>query len=105
MYVGNVCYTTTEDSIKDLFSSYGEVLSVDIIKDKITGKSKGFAFVQMSQDQEADNAIKSLDGYELDGRKIRVNEARERSSRDRNFSRERRGFSPNRFKKFRNQEE
>lgn len=98
MYVGNVCYSTTEDSIRELFSNYGEVISVDIIRDKVTGKSRGFAFVKMAQDEEANNAIKSLDGYELDGRKLRVNEAKERTEKkNRNF---RKRESSQRYKRF-----
>jgi len=100
MYVGNVSYSTTDESLKTLFEGYGEVLSVDIIKDKISGRSKGFAFVKMNQDEDADNAMKSLNGYELDGRKLKVNEARERDDNDR------RGNSGGgRFKKFRNNDE
>lgn len=94
IYVGNIAYSTTEDGLKQTFANYGEVISVDIIKDKISGKSKGFAFVQMSQDGDADNAMNSLNGFELDGRKLKVNEAKERSEG------ERRNFGGRKFSKF-----
>jgi len=75
-YVGNIPWALQEDELTKLFGEYGEVKSTKIITDRETGKSKGFAFVEMDN---ADNAIKSLDGTEVGGRKLRVNEARERS--------------------------
>ncbi len=82
IYVGNMNYNTTEDSIRDLFSNYGEVLSVNMITDRYTGRFKGFAFIEMETDDEANNAIKSINGHELDGRELRVAEARNRDSRE-----------------------
>ncbi len=82
IYVGNMNYNTTEDSVRDLFSNYGEVLSVNMITDRYTGRFKGFAFIEMETDDEANNAINSINGQELDGRELRVAEARNRDSRD-----------------------
>ncbi len=92
IYVGNMNYNTTEDSIRDLFSNYGEVLSVNMITDRYTGRFKGFAFIEMETDDEANNAIKSINGHELDGRELRVAEARNRDSRD--------GYSRKRFSNY-----
>ena len=77
MYVGNLAFQSTEDDIQKLFSEYGEVLSVNLITDRETGRSRGFAFVEMN-DEEAKSAMESLDGTELDGRSLRVNEAKPR---------------------------
>ncbi|MFN3301581.1 MAG: RNA recognition motif domain-containing protein [Patescibacteria group bacterium] len=76
LFVGNLPFTFSEESLKELFSSVGNVLSANIIIDKMTGRSRGFGFVEMSTDDEAKNAIEKFNGYELEGRKIRVNEAR-----------------------------
>ena len=89
LYVGSLSYDTKEDSLKDLFSQAGTVESTSIIKDKFSGRSKGFGFVEMSSEEEAKKAIEMFDGKELDGRKIMVDEARplkERPSNNR-FSR------------------
>lgn len=75
IYVGNINYTTTENSLSSLFSQYGEVLSVNIIKDRFTDQSKGFGFIEMENSEAAVNAIGDLNGKELDGRTLRVNEA------------------------------
>ena len=88
MYVGNLSFSVTEDDLKSVFSELGEVVSVNIIKDKYSGKSKGFGFVEMPNNSEADKAIKSLNGSQLQGRDIKVNQATprgERSSRRRRF--------------------
>jgi len=88
MYVGNLSFSVTEDDLKSVFSEFGEVVSVNIIKDKYSGKSKGFGFVEMPNNSEADKAIKSLNGSQLQGRDIKVNQATprgERSSRRRRF--------------------
>jgi len=77
IYVGNLPYTATENEIRDLFARYGAVNSVNIINDRETGRPRGFGFVQM-EDKEADAAIAALDGQDLGGRTLRVNEARER---------------------------
>lgn len=78
LYVGNLAYSTTEDELKQIFSEFGTVDSVTVIKDRFTGQSKGFGFVEMPNQQEAEAAIKELDGADLGGRKLRVNEARPR---------------------------
>lgn len=83
LYVGNLSYDTTEDDLRTLFSSAGTVVSVALIKDRDSGRSKGFAFIEMSSQTEAEQAIKTLDGTSLDNRDIKVNKARppeERSS-------------------------
>jgi len=88
MYVGNLSFSVTEDDLKAAFSEFGEVVSVNIIMDKYSGKSKGFGFVEMPNNSEADKAIKSLNGSQLQGRNIKVNQATprgERSSRRRRF--------------------
>ena len=78
LYVGNLSFTTTEDAICTLFAQAGTVTSVEVIKDRFTGNSKGFAFVQMSSQQEAEKAITMFNGYSLDNREIKVNPARPR---------------------------
>ena len=76
LYVGSLSYTTTEDSLKNFFSEAGNVESATIIKDNISGRSKGFGFDELSSEEEATKAIEILKGKELDGRSIIVNEAR-----------------------------
>jgi len=76
LYVGGISYSTTEDGLKDFFAQAGNVTSAIIIIDKMSGRSKGFGFVEMSTEAEAQNAITSLDGKELDGRTLNVKEAR-----------------------------
>lgn len=75
IYVGNVSFSTTESSLKNLFSQYGEVLTANVVMDRVTGRSKGFAFVEMADDAAAQSAIQALDGKEFEGRQLRVNEA------------------------------
>ncbi len=81
IYVGNLSYQTTEEEISDLFRSYGDVKSVKIIVDRNSDRSKGFAFVEMDNDDEANRAIEELNNKEFGGRNLRVNEARPRESR------------------------
>ncbi|NBY20984.1 RNA-binding protein, partial [bacterium] len=76
LYVGNLAYSATENSVTTLFSKEGTVDSVQLITDRETGRSKGFGFVEMSTKEEADNAIANLNGHELEGRVLTVNEAR-----------------------------
>lgn len=76
IYVGNLHYRITEDELREAFAKYGEVKSCTIIKDKATGQSKGFGFVEMPNKEEAEKAIAEMNGKELMGRKINVNEAR-----------------------------
>jgi len=85
IYVGNLSYGVDEDGLKQTFGEYGEVTSVKIISDKFTGRSKGFGFVEMANDDQGKEAIEALNGKEMDGRNITVNEARPREdNRDRN---------------------
>jgi len=86
LYVGNLSYDTTEDGLRTLFAQAGTVVSVDMIKDRDTGRMKGFAFVTMSSDEEAQSAIKMLNEKTLDDRAIRVNVARPREERPRRGS-------------------
>lgn len=76
LYVGSLSFDTTEDGLRDHFAKTGKVESASIITDKTSGRSKGFGFVEMSSEDEAKKAIEMLDGKELDGRTIVVNEAR-----------------------------
>ena len=87
LYVGNLSYDMTEDALKDTFSAAGNVESAIIIKDKISGRSKGFGFVEMSTDEEAGKAIEMLNGKEFDGRALTVNEARPMEERPRRENR------------------
>lgn len=81
IYIGNLSYSTTEDTLRNQFSQFGQVESVSIIMDKFTNKSKGFGFVEMTDEKEADDAIATLNQKEIDGRKVRVSVAEERKSR------------------------
>lgn len=81
LYVGNLSYNITEDGIRDVFAPLGEVLSVKIITDAATGRSKGFGFVEMANDEEADKAIASLNGTTVMDRAINVSEARPQTER------------------------
>ncbi len=83
LYVGNLSYNTTEESLQAAFSKAGTVVSVDLIKDRDTGRLKGFAFVTMNNQAEAENAIKLLNEKMVDNRAIRVNIARPREERPR----------------------
>jgi RNA recognition motif-containing protein len=87
MYVGNLSYGVTEEELRDIFSAYGEVSSVNIITDRNTGRSKGFGFVEMSDNSQADQAIKALNGSQLKDRTIKVNQARPKSERPQRRSR------------------
>ncbi len=81
LYVGNLSYDTTEDGLNQHFSQAGTVTSVAIIKDKFSGRSKGFGFVEMGSDEEAQKGIEMFDGQDLDGRSVKVNVARPREER------------------------
>ena len=81
LYVGGLPYSTTEDALKDAFSQAGTVSSATIIMDKMTGRSKGFGFVEMSNDEEANKAIEMFNGKEFEGRSLTVNEARPMEAR------------------------
>lgn len=81
IFVGNLSYGTTEQELRTLFENYGAVERVSIITDRDTGRSRGFAFVEMNDNAEADRAIEALNGYQVSGRALNVNEARPRSER------------------------
>ena len=81
LYVGNLSYETTDSDLQNLFVSHGTVQSAQVIMDRDAGRSKGFGFVEMNSDQEAQAAITALNGQEVNGRALKVNEARPRESR------------------------
>ena len=81
IFVGNLSFGTTEDSLRSLFASYGSVDRVNIVTDRDSGQPRGFAFVEMSGDAEGDSAINGLNGKDLDGRSLNVNEARPKGDR------------------------
>ncbi len=83
LYVGNLPFRSTEDELRDLFAQHGEVSSASIVMDRETGRSRGFAFIEMTDDNDADTAINALNGYSLGGRALVVNEARPREERPR----------------------
>lgn len=83
LYVGNLAYGVTEEQIKELFAPVGVVESVSLITDRQTGNSKGFAFVEMTNDEEAQAAIEQLNGKEIEGRSLNVSKARPREERPR----------------------
>lgn len=78
MYIGNLAFTVTEDDLQELFSEYGQIESVNIVTDRFTRQSKGFGFIDMPNNSEADKAIKALNGTEFKGRNIKVNQAEAR---------------------------
>jgi cold-inducible RNA-binding protein len=81
IFVGNLDFQATEDSVRSLFEQYGQVASVHIMTDRDTGRSRGFAFVEMDSDQEAESAMNALNGYNMGGRALNVNEARPKPDR------------------------
>ena len=81
LYVGNLQWGTTEEDLKELFSHYGTVNSVTVIKDRETSRSKGFGFVEMGTNEEADDAMKNLNEKELGGRNLKINEAIQKPNR------------------------
>jgi RNA recognition motif-containing protein len=81
IYVGNLSYDTTEPGLRAAFEEHGEVASAKVITDRDTGRSRGFGFVEMPSDDEANAAIQALDGADLDGRTLKVNQARPRGDR------------------------
>ena len=81
IFVGNLSFGATEDSIRSMFESYGTVERVNIVTDRETGRARGFAFVEMSVDTEGDSAIDALNGRDLDGRSLTINEARPKMDR------------------------
>lgn len=87
IYVGNLSYKMTEDDLRSAFSAHGEVSSASVITDKYSGQSKGFGFVEMPNDSEAQNAINALNETAVKGRNIKVNQARPREERPQRNSR------------------
>ena len=81
IFVGNLSFGATEDTVRSLFEQYGTVERVSIVTDRDTGRAKGFGFVEMTGDAEAERAISSLNGQELDGRNLTINEARPKEDR------------------------
>ena len=86
LYVGGLPYSSTDDGLRDFFSAAGTVVSATVIKDKMTGRSKGFGFVEMSSDEEAQKAIEMFNGKDFEGINITVNEARPMEERPRRTS-------------------
>ncbi len=78
LYIGNIPFTTTEDELRTIFEAHGAVSSVNVITDRETGRARGFAFVEMDEASAADDAMRALDGSDMGGRSLRVNEANER---------------------------
>ena len=93
LYVGNLANNISEQELNDLFSTYGQVNSVRIIKDKFSGESRGFAFVEMGDSEAGNSAMSNLNGSEVKGQTIRVNEARPQEPRTGGFDRRRSGGS------------
>lgn len=83
LYVGNLPYSTNDQSLADTFSKYGNVLSATVITDKMSGRSKGFGFVELEDDSQAQEAIKEMNGADMDGRKLNVSVARPMEERPR----------------------
>ncbi|MBA4251453.1 MAG: RNA-binding protein [Chlorobiaceae bacterium] len=79
LFVGSLPWSTTDDSLKETFAAFGKVVSAKVVTDRQTGKSRGFGFVEMESDSDASNAIKSLNGSEMNGRAIVVSEAKPKS--------------------------
>jgi RNA recognition motif-containing protein len=82
LYVGNLSYDTNEDTLRTLFAEYGEIESVNLITDRYTGRSRGFAFVEMSTEEAAQQAMSGLNGKQVDEREIKVDKAKPRQKRD-----------------------
>lgn len=81
IYVGNLAYNTTEEGLRAAFGAFGDVDRVNIVTDRVTGRSRGFGFVEMPDDEQAQSAMSALNGKELDGRTLNVNEAKPRTDR------------------------
>ena len=83
VYIGNLSYETTEETLRTLFAEYGEIESVNLISDRYTGRSRGFAFVEMSTEQAAQQAMSGLNGKQVDDREIKVDKANPQPARNR----------------------
>jgi RNA recognition motif-containing protein len=97
VYVGNLSFSTDEERLREVFSAYGTVESVNIITDRDTGRPRGFAFVKMANDEEAEAAINGLNGKEVDERQLKVNEAKQREGSRGGDRRGGGGFRKNRY--------
>lgn len=91
LYVGGLSYDVTDAKLGEVFSQAGTVTSATVIMDRYSGRSKGFGFVEMANDEEADKAIEMFNNQEIEGRRVIVNEARPQEERPRGFSQDRRG--------------
>ncbi len=91
IYVGNLAYATTDEGLKEAFAKFGEVTQVRVVTDRMTGRSKGFGFVTMPDSAQAQAAIDALNGHELDGRTVRVNESQPKPREERGSFRGGRG--------------
>jgi RNA recognition motif-containing protein len=91
IYVGNLNYDTTEETLRNLFAEHGEIASVKLITDRYTGRSRGFAFVEMADDEAAQAAISALNGQTVDNRQLKVDEAKPRRPRERRWGGDDRG--------------
>lgn len=87
LYVGNLSFSATEQTLRSTFAAHGDVVDVHVVTDRMTGQSRGFGFVTMGSKDQADTAIQALNGADLDGRSLKVNEAEERSSGGGGFGR------------------
>ncbi len=87
LFIGGLSWDTTDQSLNEFFSQIGQVLSASVVTDKFTGKSRGFGFVEMANDEDAEKAKQELNGKALDGRNIAVNDAKPQERRENNFSR------------------
>ncbi len=96
LFVGGLPYTITDAQLQDMFAPFGAIVSCSVITDRMTGRSKGFGFVEMEDDKAAEEAIAKLNGTELEGRKIAVNEARPRPERSEGSYQPRRDFNDRR---------
>ncbi len=81
IYVGNLPFSATQDEVREVFEEYGSVNEVNLVTDRETGRPRGFGFVEMADDGDADNAIEALDNFNMGGRNLKVNEARPREPR------------------------
>jgi len=81
LFVGNMSFSTTESDLRSIFEPFGEITRVNVVTDRDTGRARGFAFVEMTNDEEAAKAIAALNGKEVDGRALNVNEARPKTDR------------------------
>ena len=100
IFVGNLSFGVTEDAVRSLFEQYGTVERISIVTDRDTGRAKGFGFVEMTGDAEAERAISSLNGQDLDGRNLTINEARPKEDRGGGFGGGRGNSAPRQNKRW-----